>query len=83
MNGFKLLGGFGNRLTDGRTNERTLVVVCRVAFATDKTDLELFSKKNGLKQLSIFCLPICQPPRIVLNMVMLVMFIDDYAYCDF
>ena len=33
---FKLLRGFADERTDGRTNERTDIYDCRVAFATEK-----------------------------------------------
>ena len=33
---FKLLRGFADKLTDGRTNGRTDICDCRVAFATEK-----------------------------------------------
>ena len=36
MNDFKLFWGFAFRLTNGRTNERTDIGGCRVAFATEK-----------------------------------------------
>ena len=35
----KLFRGFADGRTDGRTNERTDICDCRVAFATDKISL--------------------------------------------
>ena len=42
---FKLLRGFG----DGRTNGRTDICDCRVAFATEKFDSSLFQRDRSLE----------------------------------
>ena len=57
MNDFKLLEGFGNWWTDGRTNERTNgrtdIGGCRVAFATEK-------EKEKVKLLRLWTLCWCK-----------------------
>ena len=69
---FKLLRGFADERTDGRTNERTDICDCRVAFETENVFISFDDSKLNLKPCSNARLPeaniiLCVIKRIYMN----------------